>query len=380
MSIVIAIVVFGLIILVHELGHFWAARRYGILVTEFAIGMGPKIFSTKPEPGQTMYSLRLFPIGGFCLMHGDDADPMVNEDDEEVEVEIDKSLYEGRSLNSKPVYQRLAVMFAGSFMNFVLAFLLFTMLAGLTVTRTTSLSHISPNSPAEAAGLAVGDRIISLNGSRIFLWDDITFETSTGYGRPIEIGFIRDGQRHSVNITPMPIDNRFLIGISPVVRAGWIGEVPEGFYRISILEAATDGIMRIEFVIRTTLVSLTRIITSQMGLEHMAGPIGIVTLIDGNYRATVEAATEAQVGLGILILSVSLNMASLGALMSTSIGLFNLLPLPALDGGRMVFLLIEGMRGKPISPEREGMVHLTGFALLIILAVFIAYQDILNLL
>ena len=373
MSIVIAIFIFGLIILVHELGHFWAARRYGILVTEFAIGMGPKLFAF--QPGETMYSIRALPLGGFCLMHGDEADPMVKNDDESTE-EPNRD----RALNSKPIYQRMAVMFAGSFMNFVLAFVILSIIAGVTGIYTTTLRGVVPGSPAETAGLTPGDRIIMLNGSRIFLWDDIVFEMAMGYGRPIDIGFVRDGRRHELTLTPAWGGNRYLIGITPVPRAGLFADVPEGFYRVSIGEILTDGFMRIGFVIRTIVVSLTRIFTAQLGFDQVAGPIGIVNMIEGHYQATVAAAAEAQAGTSLVVLSLVLSMANLGALISANLGLFNLLPLPALDGGRLVFLTLEAIRRKPIAPEREGMVHLAGFVILIILAVFIAYQDILNML
>ena len=371
MSIVIAILIFGLIIIVHELGHFWAARRCGIWVREFAIGMGPKLFAIQGE--ETLYTIRALPIGGFCLMHGDEADPMLKKEDED---EVDNS---DRSLNGKPIYQRMIVMFAGSFMNFVLAFVIFTLIAGITGISTTTLSHVSQGSPAEASGLAAGDRIISLNGRRIFLWDDIRFEISTGYGRPIDVTFLREGQRYNTVVTPQLIGGQYMIGVGPVQRGGMFIEIPEGFYRVSITEALTDGFMRIGFVIRTIIFSLTRLITT-LAFDQMAGPIGIVHIIDSHYQETVAAAEQAQIGTGTVILSLVLSMANLGAIISANLGLFNLLPLPALDGGRLIFLSLEAIRRKPISPEREGMVHLAGFVLLIILAVFIAYQDIINLL
>ena len=387
MSIVIAILIFGVIVIVHELGHFWAARRCGILVTEFAIGMGPKLFGI--QRGETLYTIRALPLGGFCLMHGDEADPMVKKDagdegdegdaGDKQEIVNAVAASDSNSLNSKPIYQRMFVMFAGSFMNFVLAFIIFTLIAGLTGVSTTFLQHVAAGSPAEAAGLAVGDRITSLNGRRIFLWDDIRFETGTGYGRPIDIGFVRDGQHFNTTVTPELVGNQYLLGLGSVLRVGILTEVPEGFYRVSIVEALTDGFMRIGFVIRTIIFSLTRIFAT-LAFDQVMGPIGIVNAIDSQYQAAVAIAEQADVSTGTAILSLVLSMANLGAVISANLGLFNLLPLPALDGGRLVFLSLEAIRRKPISPEREGMVHLAGFVILIILAVFIAYQDILNLL
>ena len=377
MSIIIALLVFGLIILVHETGHFVAARRFGILVEEFAIGMGPKLAGI--QRGETLYSIRAFPIGGFCRMYGDDADSMASRGgDDEVE---DISL-RGRALNSKPIPQRIIVMLAGSLMNFLLAFVLFSMLAALTITATTTMRHISPGSPADQAGLAAGDRIVSINGRRIFLWDDIRFEIDSGYGRPIDVGFLRNGERFDITVTPVriPDQNRYMMGIAPVERVGMFMQPQEGVYRITFFEAVRDGFMRIGFVTRTIMITLVRLVTApQTVIDQLVGPIGIVGIIDGTYQQVVEIAAEAQVPRSAVVLSLILTMANFGAFISANLGVFNLLPLPALDGGRIVFLTLEAIRRKPIPPEREGMVHLAGLVLLMILAVFIAYQDILRL-
>ena len=386
MPILLGIIVFGVVILVHEIGHFLAARRFGVLVTEFAIGMGPKIFGIKK--GETLYTIRLLPIGGFCLMYGDDADTMAERSEkakEEVFGDIPDELLAGRSLNSKPIYQRIAIMFGGSFMNFVLAFVLFSIIALVTGTSTTIMRYVGADTPAEESGLMAGDRITHINGSRIFLWDDILFEVRMGHGRPIDVGFVREGQRHDILITPQYItdqhgESRYMIGVSPEARTGLFTQRHEEFARISFGEVITDGFMRIGFVIRTIVITLVRLVTAQLGIDYMAGPIRIVGFIGGQYHATVSAAYEAQASTAALVLSLALSMANLSAFISANLGVMNLLPLPALDGGRIVFLTLEAIRRKPISPEREGMVHLAGFVLLMILAVFIAYQDILSLL
>jgi len=313
-------------------------------------------------------------------MYDDTADVMSSSGDHEHNMEEDPSLRE-KSLNNKTIPQRLAVMSAGSFMNFVLAFVLLSIIAAVNGISTTTLRHVEPNFPAEVSGLAPGDRIVSLNGSRIFLWSDITFEMAIGYGRPIEMGFVRDGQRHIVTVTPESVGNRYVVGISPEQRVGLSSNPPEGFHRVTIGEALFDGFMRIGFVIRTIVITLVRLVTApNLVIDQIAGPIGIVNMIDGHYQATVEAAVEVQASTAAVVLSLVLTMANFGAVISANLGVMNLLPLPALDGGRIVFLILEAIRRKPISPEREGMVHLAGFVLLMILAVFIAYQDILNLL
>jgi len=394
LPILIAIIVFGLVVLVHEVGHFVAARRAGILVTEFAIGMGPKLFGFRR--GETLYTIRVLPLGGFCLMYNDDVDPLDRGDslaDDALE-DIDNSNIEDPfedlmedisdahdvSFNSKTVSQRMSVMFAGSFMNFILAFILFSIVAWTSGFATTTLMHVSPQSPAEAAGLAAGDRITSLNGSRIFLWNDIEFAINTGYGRPIDVGFVRDGQHYSVNVTPTMVGERYMVGIRPEVRVGVFVQPPPGFYRAGIGESVVVGFMRIGFFIRATIVGLVQVITAQISADQMAGPLGIVNMIGGEYQAAVAIAEEAQLSTALMILTVVITMANFAALISANLGVLNLLPIPGLDGGRIIFLVLEAIRRKPLPPEREGMVHLAGFVLLLVLIVFLTYQDIMNLL
>ena len=372
MSIVIAILMFGLVILVHEWGHFIAARRCGILVEEFAMGMGPKIFGV--QRGETLFSIRAFPIGGFCKMYGDEASAGEGETSE-----VEEHLKD-RSLNSKPIWQRVSVMVAGSVMNFLLAFIIFSLLAAVIGVSTTTIAQVAQNTPAEAAGLLPGDQITHINGRRIFLWDDLLFEVTNGYGRPMALTVTRDNQQQVITATPAWTGTRYMLGIGQVHRAGLFSTPPDGIYRVSFGELLTEGFMRIGFVIRTIVITLVRLVTAQLGFEHLAGPIGIVNLIGEQYQATMQAAEEMQVPRSAAIRVIVINMINLSALISANLGVLNLLPLPALDGGRIVFLSLEAIRRKPISPEREGVVHFAGFVLLMILAVVIAYQDIINML
>ncbi|MCL1989185.1 MAG: site-2 protease family protein [Firmicutes bacterium] len=380
MSILMAILVFGIVVLVHEWGHFIAARKVGIWVEEFAIGMGPKLVGI--QSGETLYTIRLLPLGGFCKLYADDADALTSKEESDEKLQADPTLSEKAYCN-KTIPQRAMVMVAGSFMNFVLAFVLFSLVASIAGINTTIVGGTVDESPAQLVGLNAGDRITHLNGNRIFLWDDIAFETATGGGRPIEIGYIRDGFSHNVIITPQNMDGRYAIGIYSTPRAGLLSPFnapTEGLQTATIGETLTDGFMRIGFVVRSIVFTLVRLVTAPSTVvDQIAGPIGIGNMIHGQYQATVQAATNAQVSFGILALSIFLNMASFGALISANLGVMNLLPLPALDGGRLLFLTVEAVRRKPISPEREGIIHLAGFVILMILAVFIAYQDILNL-
>ena len=371
MPILLAILVFGIVVLVHEWGHFIAARRAGILVEEFAIGMGPKLVGIKP--GETLYTIRALPIGGFCKMYGDDADALT-------EAAEDEEALRDRSFKSKTIPQRLSAMVAGSFMNFVLAFVLFALIGAITGFNTTTIRGVAPNSPAEQGGLIAGDRIVSIDGTRMFLFADMQFEIFTSQGRPIYVEFIRDGVRHTTTMQAERVGEGYQIGVAPVMRVGLFSQPPDGFYRGSILEILHFGVMSIWHYVRMIFVLLTRLITGQLSVALLAGPIGIVSMMAGNYTATVAAATVAELSLALTVLNVTMNMLAFAAIISANLAVMNLLPLPALDGGRIVFLIIEAIRGKPVSVEKEGMVHLAGFALLMILMVVIAYQDIRNLL
>lgn len=376
MPIFIAILIFGLVILVHELGHFIAARRSGVLVKEFAIGMGPKLIGK--QVGETLYSLRILPLGGFCLMLGDDADSM---GDKEGDAEYtEANALSDRTFNSKGIPQRMAIMFGGSFMNFVLAFVLFTLLAMLTGFATTTLHSVTEGSPAEAAGLMPGDRITSFNGSVIFLFEDISFGMATNDGRPVDLGFTRDGERHVATIVPEFVGDRYLLGIAPTRRFGLLQDPSDAMERATLSHSISVGFFRIGFFVRTTLIGLVRLVTAQLGFDQLAGPIGIVSMIGGQYQTTLEVAEAANQGTAFVVLSLTLTMLQFAAFISANLGVLNLLPFPALDGGRIIFLTIEAIRRKPIPPEREGIFHIAGFVLLMILAVFIAYQDILNIL
>lgn len=370
MPIFLAILVFGIVVLVHEWGHFIAARRAGILVEEFAIGMGPKLLGIKR--GETLYTIRALPLGGFCKMYGDDADALT----EAVE---DEEALRDRSFKSKTILQRLSVMFAGSFMNFVLAFVLFTLIAAVGGFNTTTIRNVSPNSPAEQNGLMPGDRIVSINGTRMFLFADLQFEIFTNQENPINVGFYRDGVRHYATMQAERVGENYLIGISPVFRVGIFSQPPDGIYRAGVGEILNVGLMSIWHYIRMIAVTLVRLVTGQLSLALLMGPIGLVSMMAGNYNVVVEAAQAAEVSSAITALSIALTMLNFGAIISANLGVMNLLPLPALDGGRIFFLILESIRRKPISVEKEGMVHLAGFVLLMILMVVIAYQDIARL-
>lgn len=338
-SILVAILIIGLIIIVHELGHFIAAKAAGIRVEEFAVGMGPKVLGIKH--GETDYSLRVLPLGGYVKMAG--MEPGEKSD--------------GRGFNNKTVLQRMIVIFAGSFMNFLLAVVLFVMLfsfIGMPVSDNSNfIGQIIEDHPAEQAGLKAGDQLIAIDGEPVNTWLELTQIIHKNEGNSLTITVQRDDTTLQVNIVPVR---------NPQTGLGMVGIVSNTItVTYPMGEALKMGFERsIDFLVRLVNV-LVHMVTGQTEVE-LAGPVGIVHM-------TGEAS---QHGIGALL--------SFAAMLSLNIGLLNLLPIPALDGSRLVFLGIEGVRGRPIDPEKENLVHLVGIVLLIMLIIFVTYNDILRIL
>jgi regulator of sigma E protease len=351
-SIVIAVLIFGLIVVIHEFGHYSAARACGVMVEEFAIGMGPVLL--KKKVGETVYSLRLMPIGGFCKMLGEDA-----------------AIEDARSFSSKPAHQKAFILVAGAAMNFVLAFVIFLVGAlaqGFTVPQVRSVVE---GSPAEASGLVAGDRITRMNGVTIRIYEDFMFEMSTANGSPIELEFLRNGQKLKTTVVPYldQESNAYKVGFMVAAKNGIFAKPLEGIEKADIGETLGEAFYMIGFFVKATVIGLVRLVTGKLNIGEMSGPIGIVTVIGDTYKATET------ISLGDRILT----MLQLCGFLSANLGVFNLLPLPALDGGRLVFVLFEAIRRKPVPVEKEGIIHLVGFVLLIIFAVFVAVSDIQKL-
>ena len=338
MTILAAILVFCLLILTHELGHFIMARLNGVYVHDFSIGMGPKILSIKGK--ETQYNLRLFPIGGHCLMMGEDA----GSDD-------------SRSFGKKKVWQRITVIAGGPAMNFISAIIIFIitfMFMGIP-SLSNEVGGLIEGRAAEAAGVLPGDVIVEINGRPVDTWTDISPAVALrGQAEPADVVLERDGARLALTIQPFfeEESNRWLIGIFPVEKIIYV--------RQSFFTAIKMGVMQSYTFTKELLLVLVKIITGQMEAD-VAGPVGVVTIIG-------EATSY---GLQPLLL--------ITAFLCLNLGIINLLPIPALDGSRIVFLLVEGLRGKPIKPEREGMVHFIGFMLLIGLILVVTFNDIMRL-
>ncbi|KYG35026.1 RIP metalloprotease RseP [Alkalihalobacillus trypoxylicola] len=406
------IVVFGLLVFIHEWGHLVFAKRAGILCREFAIGFGPKIFSF--ERNETIYTIRLLPLGGYVRMAGEDPETIQikpgydiglvlnNEDkvekiiinnkskhpearvvqveqidlehaleivaydehDEKVTYSVDEKakLIQDeiatqiapwhRQFGSKTVGQRSLAIFAGPLMNFVLAFVLFTLFAlfqGLPVDEAR-IGQITDEGVAKEAGLMEGDVVLSIDSSPVDSWIDMTAVIQQNPNEPIDFEINRNGEALVIEVTPAEREN-------PQGEAeGFIGIMQPSEF--SLFGSIVFGAQETWFFTTMIFDVLSLILTGDFSIDYVAGPVGI-------YNYTGEAAA-----LGIFVLM------RWAAALSVNLGIINLLPIPAMDGGRLVFLGLEAVRGKPIDPQKEGMVHFVGFALLFLLVIVVTWNDI----
>lgn len=340
-SIIIAIIIFSLIILFHELGHFLLAKANGIRVNEFSLGLGPTLIGfTK---GETKYSIKLLPFGGACAMEGEDEDSP-----------------DERSFNNKNVWQRMSVVFAGPFFNFIMAFVLSIVVVAVSGVSKPVISSVMDGYSAKNAGIEAGDTIVKLGNKRIHLFSEITFYMFVHAGEDVEVTYERNGERYEAVLKPTYNEEyqRYMIGISSTY--------PE---KTSFFETLKYSFYEVKYYIDTTLVSLKMLVTGKVSANELSGPIGIVSTIGETYEETSEAG----------FLSAFLSMCSMCILLSANLGVMNLLPIPALDGGRLLFMIIEVIRRKKIDPDKEGMVHFIGIILLLALMVIIMFNDIRKL-
>lgn len=409
-SILAIVVVFGALVFVHELGHFLLAKRAGILCREFALGMGPKIFRVKR--GETEYTLRLLPIGGLVRMAGEDPEMDMLKPHMEVSIERDALgkvthiLLDGpnagsqraisgtvvrfdleqalsltleidgeqrtysvhpqaqlvsdgqevqiaplnRQFKGKTVSQRFWAIFAGPFANFLLAFLLFVMIGLLYgVPNGTYLGEVRAGGPAAQAGLMEGDKVIAIQGQSVSTWKDVVQIISQAPDKELTFQYERNGQVNTVPVKVGKDENN----IGKIMVTNSLTYAPGEVLKYG-------GSSTYEFTVMI-LKSLGMLFTGAVGLNDLSGPVGI-------FKMTGEFAQQ---GMAILM--------KWAAVLSINLGLFNLLPLPALDGGRLAFLAVEALRGRPIDPHKEGMVHFLGFAFLMLLILVVTWNDVQRL-
>ncbi|MBQ6400903.1 MAG: RIP metalloprotease RseP [Firmicutes bacterium] len=331
MTIVYAILIFCLLIFVHEFGHFIVAKACGVKVNEFAIGMGPAFF--KRQKGETTYSLRVFPIGGFCAMEGEDEDS----DDP-------------RAFNRQPAWQRALVLAAGSFMNLLTCVVLLIIIAFWAGQPTTTLDKITPGSPAEAAGLKAGDTVVAVDGKAIKEWNDIITDLNgEDEKKTVEITVKRDGKEMNFTCAPEydKEQKRYMIGIQPVSEHHLFGSIGAGIRNTGQMTAMMVNVLR-------------QLFTGEVSVKELSGPVGIVYAVN----------TTAKSGIMYVVY--------LTALLSLNLAIINMIPLPALDGGRLLFLLIRKITGKRVTDEMEGKIHFIGIMLLMLLMVYVTFNDVIR--
>lgn len=427
-SVIIALIIFSLLVLIHEFGHFIVAKKNGVFVNEFSIGMGPRIFSKVAKSG-TRYSVKILPLGGSCAMLGEDED-----NDEE------------GSFNSKSLGARMAIVFAGPFFNFILAFLLSIVVIGFVGTDISYVTQVDKNSAAYTAGLREGDQILKYNGASIGIGRELYIEQYVNPldGDEVSITYKRDGKKNTIKFTPDYVE-KYLVGmtyssgntpaeISAVTKGAAMDEagvimgdivtainstpIASGEEMMAYIEAhpfgneevnitlnrdgkeinvtakptmtkvygtgfvynllrekqSVGGVMKyslieLRYQITSVLKSLKMMVTGQVSANEVSGPVGIVNLIGDTYQETKSE------GLGVTLLTL-INMA---IMLSANLGVMNLLPIPALDGGRLFLYIIELIRRKPIPRDKEGMIHFIGFVLLMALMIFLVFNDIRKL-
>ncbi|MCH5190651.1 MAG: RIP metalloprotease RseP [Oscillospiraceae bacterium] len=338
----VAILFFGLLISIHELGHFTFAKLFKVKVNEFALGMGPAIF--KKKKGDTTYALRLLPIGGYVSMEGED------------EESSDENAF-GR----KKVWQKIIIVAAGAVMNLILGLVIVSVVLSMEdLIGTNKIIYFHENAVSQQTGLRENDEILVIDGHRVFSDMDISFLMSRSDDGVFDMTVRRGGEKVELNDVTFQTekDGKYTFITYDFVV---LGEEP-GF-----LNVFTNSFKRAASITRLVWLSLFDLVTGRYGLTDLSGPVGTVNVI-------ADAAASAAVSKDGLITALTMM-----AFISINIGIFNLLPLPALDGGRLFFLIIEGIRRKPLNPKHEGLIHGIGLALLLLLMLVVTFNDIVNL-
>ena len=339
---IIAILLFSAIILFHELGHFLLAKANGIRVNEFSLGLGPTIVGfTK---GETKYSIKLLPFGGACMMEGEDSQ---SDDD--------------RSFQKKSVWARISVVAAGPIFNFIMAFVLAVIILGNIGISTPTVAQVEDGYGAQTAGLQAGDEIIKMNHKHIHFFKEISMYTLFHAGETVEVTYERNGERHIVEVQPTYDEEqgRYRYGIDGS------GE----YTKVGPIKTLQYSVYEVKYWIQYTVGSLKMLLTRQVSVNDLSGPVGIVKTIGDTYDMSKSDGA----------FYVWMNLLNLALLLSANLGVMNLLPIPALDGGRLVFLVIGAIRGKRVSEDKEGMVHFIGLLCLFGLMILIMFNDIRKL-
>lgn len=337
--ILLAILVFGILIFIHELGHFAVARKCGVDIKEFAIGMGPQILAWKSKKYETQYSLRLLPIGGYVSMVGEDEDS-----DSE------------NAFNNKSVWQRLLIIAAGPIMNLVLGFIVMIVMVCMIGTLHSNTIYYNPDTVAvsQSCGLQDGDRVIKVENTRVHTWYELSYEIMNRGYEPIDITVIRNGEQVYLEDVLFPTVE------SSGVLFGDVDFLPQT-EELNLVNLLKHSFYRSVSTVKMVVDSFVDLIRGRFGIDSMSGPVGITQTI-GNYAS-----------LGFIYLL------HIFGVITINLGVFNLFPIPALDGGRLLFLVAEAIIGRPLNRKVEGYIHFIGLVLMLCLALYVTFNDILRL-
>jgi len=348
LSLILFILVLGVLVLVHELGHFFAARRVGVRVEKFSFGFGPKLFSVKR--GDTEYIISLFPLGGYVKMAGDEPGEKLA----------------GRNWEyfSKSVFERFAIIFAGPLLNYILAFFIFSVIFMFgSPTLTTEIGALMDGYPAKAAGLEIGDKIVAVDGKNVKYWEDMTEMIRNHVNGPMRVSAERGGRAFEKDIAPIVRRTKDIFGSEVKLALIGVGPAAEKMERVRYNPAASlyMGAKKLWGLTRLTYKALWAMATGRMPLkDSVTGPIGIFII------------TEQVAKMGFVYL---LNLIGI---LSASLAIFNVLPLPVLDGGNIMFLALEKLMGRPLSMKMQELIANIGWGIIIVLTVFIFYSDIVK--
>ena len=330
LSAVVVIVVFLIVVMWHEFGHFMMAKLSGVLVNEFSIGMGPKLFSKRRK--ETLYSVRALPLGGFVSLDGEE-----------------EQSGNARAFHNAPLYKRALIIVAGAFMNFVLGFLVLLILVGVRGKEVPVIAKFTDQSPAHTAGLEIGDRILKLDDKKIETWQDVLDYMSENRGQTLKVTVGRSDDEKMISVAPKEADGRFVMGIYPNMA------------RVSISEIFTAAASMFGSMFMSLIHFLRMALRGNVSVSDVSGPIGVATVL-------AEASHRGFIDILFWLAYININL-----------GVINLLPIPALDGGKMLFIVAEAISGKKIPVEKEANVHFIGFLFLIGVMIIATYQDILRL-
>ena len=343
--VLLAILIFGFLIFIHEGGHFFFASLFKVTVREFAIGMGPKIFTKKSEKSGIAYSLRLLPIGGFVSMEGED-----EESDDP------------NAFNKKPVWQRIIIVVAGALTNIIVGILVMSILVfNADYLLSTQIGEVTEGSVSHEAGLQVNDIIVEVDGVNVHIGDELSYQIMRRGLKPVDLTVMRNGEKVIIKDVQYSIEH--IEGADFAMMDFKVyGIFPED-YNLPVL--LKHSFYRSTYTVTMIWESLVDLVTGRYGMEAVSGPVGVTEALTDAIDTDVKTGSNSFIYLAVVI--------------SMNLGVMNLLPLPALDGGRLIFLIIEGIRRKPVKPEVEGYVHFAGIVVLMLFMVFICVKDVIGL-